>query len=110
MSNGLQEIVFSVFDIDRIAAPMMAVGGYTRTDLPDAPPEQWAAWDVPAACTRIEQCLLTAAGDDRGHLRLVVFHGVEREVIRSSQSPWDTGGIFDVDIFSKDVSGVYRRL
>lgn len=110
MSNGLQEIVFSVFDIDRIAVPMVEVGGYTRAALPDAPPEQWAAWDVPAACTRIEQCLLTPGGDDRGHLRLVVFHGVEREVIRSSQSAWDTGGIFDIDIFSKDVTGVYRRL
>lgn len=107
---GIDEVVFSTFDIDRASAALIAVGGFRRVDLPDCRPEQFAAWQVPAGCTRIEQALLSAPGDDRGRLRLVVFHGVEKELIRPSQRSWDTGGVFDLDMFSRDVRGVYRRL
>jgi predicted enzyme related to lactoylglutathione lyase len=40
----------------------------------------------------------------------VKFHGVEQRVMRSSQRSWDTGGIFDVDVFSTDATGAYRKL
>ena len=110
--SGLQEVVLSVFDLDRIARPMIEVGGYVRIPLADAPHEQFAAWHAPAECTRIEQALLTPPeGDDhRGSLRLVKFHGVDQRVMRSSQRTWDTGGIFDIDVFSADVDQVYRGL
>ncbi len=100
----------SVFDIGRAIAPLIDIAGYTRHALPDAPPEQFRAWHVPQDCTRIEQCLLTAPGETRGALRVVAFHGAKRALIRSSQRTWDTGGIFDLDVFSKDVRAVYRRL
>lgn len=107
---GIREVVLSVFDITRASAALIDVGGYTRVDLPDAPREQFAAWHVPADCTRIEQALLIPANDDRGTLRVVAFHGAARELIRPSQRTWDTGGIFDLDLFSADVRGVYKRL
>ena len=107
---GFQEIVHSAFDIERLAGPLLAVGGWTRTDLPDAPREQWAAWRVPAGCTRIEQCLLTAPNDERGQLRIVVFHGVEQRLMRSSQHVWDSGGVFDVDMYSRDAHATYAAL
>ena len=47
MRQGFHEVVHSAFAIDRLAGPLCTVGGWTRTDLPDAPPEQWAAWHVP---------------------------------------------------------------
>lgn len=107
---GFQEVVHSAFDIDRLAGPLCAVGGWTRTDLPDAPREQWAAWHVPYGCTRIEQCLLSAPGDQRGPLRIVVFHGVEQRLMRSSQHVWDSGGHFDVDMYSNDADATYAAL
>ena len=91
---GFQEVVLSAYDIDRIAGPLCAVGRWSRTDLPDAPPEQWTAWHVPPTCTRIEQCLLGAPDDARGPLRIVVFHGAEQRLMRPSQHVWDSGGIF----------------
>lgn len=109
-ATGIDEVVFSTFDIERASAALIAVGGFRRMELPDCPPEQFGAWHVPAGCTRIEQALLSAPGDDRGRLRLVVFHGVDKELIRPSQRTWDTGGVFDLDMFSRDVRGVYRRL
>lgn len=107
---GFQEVVHSAFDIDRLSVPLCAVGGWTRTDLPDAPPEQFAAWHVPEGCTRIEQCLLNAPNDARGTLRIVVFHGVEQRLMRSSQHLWDSGGHFDVDIYSDDADATYAAL
>lgn len=102
--------MISAFDVDRIAGPMCEVGGWSRTNLPDAPPEQWMAWHVPDACTRIEQCLLSAPNDPRGTLRIVVFHGSEQRLMRPSQHLWDSGGIFDVDIYSDDAIATYAAL
>jgi predicted enzyme related to lactoylglutathione lyase len=116
-TQPVQEAVVSVFDLDRIVAPLTQVCGYVEHALPDAPPEQFQAWNLPPTCERIEQRLLVpgpsgAFGDEgRGALRLVRFHGVaEQKVMRSSQRSWDTGGIFDVDMFSADVDRVYRGL
>ncbi|NIJ08556.1 catechol 2,3-dioxygenase-like lactoylglutathione lyase family enzyme [Sphingomonas vulcanisoli] len=110
MRPGFQEVVHSAFDIERLAGPLCAVGGWTRTELPDAPPKQFTAWHVPEGCTRIEQCLLHAPNDERGPLRIVVFHGAEQRVMRSSQHLWDSGGHFDVDIYSDDADATYAKL
>lgn len=113
MSNyGFHEVVMSVFDIDRIARPMTATGAFELRALPDAPPGQYAAWHLPATCTRIEQACLAPRGstDGKGGLRLVRFHGVDQRVMRSSQRSWDTGGIFDIDVFAKDADALYRLL
>lgn len=115
-TKPIQEAVVSVFDIDRLARPLVEVCGYVEQALPDAPREQFAAWHLPPECSRIEQRLLVPSASDafpadgRGALRLVRFHGVEQKVMRSSQRSWDTGGIFDVDMFSADLDRVYRAL
>lgn len=110
--SGIQEVVISVFDIDQFARGFVEAGEYRKLPLPDAAPEQLAAWRVPAGCTRIEQAHLVHPNspEQRGGMRLVRFHGVEQKVMRSSQRSWDTGGIFDVDVYSRDVSKTYRKL
>lgn len=108
--TGIQEVVFSVYDIARASAALIAVGDYRLMALPDADAAQAAAWHVPAGYTRIEQALLLPPDDDKGALRLVAFHGLDRDLIRPSQRTWDSGGIFDLDLFSRDVRGVYRKL
>ena len=110
--SGIQEVVVSVFDIEQFARGFTEAGEFRKLPLPDAAPEQLAAWRVPAGCTRIEQAHLVHPNspEQRGGLRLVRFHGVEQKVMRSSQRSWDTGGIFDVDVYSRDVSKTYRKL
>ncbi|PEQ11353.1 hypothetical protein B2G71_17520 [Novosphingobium sp. PC22D] len=108
----IQEAVFSTFDIARLAEPLSEVCGYEWWPLDDAPPEQFAAWRVSEGCERIEQALMVPPGSEggRGAIRLVRFHGCDQQVMRSSQRTWDTGGIFDVDMFSADVDRIYRGL
>lgn len=120
-SPGLQEMVQSVYDIERVVRAMVEVGGYRLQSLPDASPEQFRAWKLTPPRRhhswkrRIEQALLvppTPSG--MGCLRLVRFHGLTAEqtrrqrVMRSSQRSWDTGGIFDIDVFARDVDELYR--
>jgi catechol 2,3-dioxygenase-like lactoylglutathione lyase family enzyme len=104
--------VLSVFDIPRVARPMTEAGSFSLSALPDAPRGQFAAWHVPPSCTRIEQAYLAPMGSPNGTggIRLVKFHGAPQRVMRSSQRSWDTGGLFDVDVFSPDVDSVYRKL
>lgn len=108
--TGLQEVVASVSDAARIARVFTEIGGWSLRRLADAPPAQWAAWRLPRRCTRIEQWLLVPQGDRKGFVRLVRFHGVAQRQMRSSARAWDTGGIFDVDVYSRDVSKTYRKL
>lgn len=108
--TGLQEVVASVSDAARIARVFTEIGGWSLRRLADAPPAQWAAWRLPRRCTRIEQWLLVPQGDRKGFVRLVRFHGVAQRQMRSSARAWDTGGIFDVDVFTRDVRKVYRAL
>jgi catechol 2,3-dioxygenase-like lactoylglutathione lyase family enzyme len=110
MYAGVQEVVASVSDIGRIERVFTRIFGWRAQRLPDAPREQWRAWQVPRGVTRIEQRLLIPARDTKGCVRLVRFHGAKARVMRSSARTWDTGGIFDIDVYAHDVRGIYRAL
>lgn len=110
VGTGISEVVFSTFDIDRAMNPLVEVGSYRKIVLPDMPREQFSAWQAPEDCNRIEQALFCASGDTRGRIRAVCFHGSEKDLIRPSQRTWDTGGIFDLDMYSSDVRSVNRAL
>lgn len=107
---GMQEIVASVSDLGRIERVFTRIGGWSAKRLPDAPREQWGAWRVPRGVTRIEQRLLIPRDDSRGLVRLVRFHGARQQLIRSSARTWDTGGIFDIDVYTRDARKLYRAL
>jgi predicted enzyme related to lactoylglutathione lyase len=110
--SGFQEVVVSVFDFAFLTKPFVATGDYVTVPLPDAPHAQWSCWNVPDSCTRIEQVMLrhkTSPGGS-GSMRLVKFHGVQQEVMRTSQRSWDTGGIFDVDMYARDDKAMHRLL
>lgn len=107
---GLQEIVVSVFNLDRAAAPFVELGGYVETHLADASPGERSAWHVPAECHRVEQRILQLPGESTGAIRLIKFHGVEQELIRPSPRSWNTGGICSFDVWSKDGRQLFDRL
>lgn len=107
--SGFDEIIFSVFDIGRASAALIDVGGWRLGETVPLPAGQLAAWGLPAHASGAQALLLPPEGE-RGRLRLVTFEGVEPELIRPSQRIWDSGGIFDLDLFSTDVRGAYRRL
>ncbi|MDE0129436.1 MAG: hypothetical protein OXQ86_07715 [Gammaproteobacteria bacterium] len=110
MFRGMQEVVVSVWNMERLRSTLMDIGRWSAHPLPDAPPEQFAAWQMPGGCTRIEQSLLMPEDDERGFIRLVRFHGLEAEPMRPSQHTWDSGGIFDINVYVKDAQATYDAL
>ena len=73
--SGIQEVVVSVFDIDQFARGFVEAAEFRKVALPDAAPEQFAAWRVPAGCSRIEQAHLVHPNSPelRGGMRLAEF-------------------------------------
>ncbi len=110
--HGFTEVVVSVENTKRLRNTLTKLANWSVTELPDAPAEQFTAWKVPDNCERIEQLLLTAENDNNGHIRVVKFHGCEAEskIMRSSQRSWDTGGIFNIDVYVNDLDSIYREL
>ncbi len=106
---GIEEVVVSVFDLDRIATPLIEACGYRPVLLPDVAPDELAFWGIEGG-PAVQQRLLLPEQETRGAIRLLAFSGRDRELIRPSQRSWDTGGIFDVDLFTADVRSVYRHL
>lgn len=107
--SGLEEVVLSVADLDRAATPLVQACGYRAMALPDMAADELALWGVGAGAP-VRQQLMLPAQEDRGAIRLVDFTARDRRLVRPSQRTWDTGGIFDVDMFTADVRALYRRL
>jgi len=110
MFVGTHEFVVAVWNMEHLRSTLMDVGRWSAHPLPDAPDEQRKAWYVPDACSRIEQVLMRPENDDHGFIRLVRFHGLDSEPMRPSQHPWDSGGIFDVNVYVKDTAAIYKKL
>ncbi|MEM7351759.1 MAG: VOC family protein [Acidobacteriota bacterium] len=100
--DGFKETVFSVRDLDAAIELYREVGGWEVLLRGRAGSDLARFWKLEPKQV-IEEALLANPGDDRGYLRLVHFPGAEPEIIRPGAMPWDTGGIFDVNVRVKDV-------
>lgn len=66
-------------------------------------------WNLPENATANE-ILIQSNKVDNGQIRLIAFNGVEQKCIRSSQQPWDTGGIMDINLRVHEVSKSFEKL
>lgn len=100
--KGFQEVIFSVSDLEEAIALYEKVTGWKMVYRGQADKELPQFWQLPEE-VEIEEALLQNIGDHEGFLRLVSFKNVEQQQIRSSGRPWDTGGIFDINLRAKDL-------
>lgn len=107
--TGFQEAVISVTDLAAAKATWVEVGGFEVICERHGDAALARFWGVPEA-TRIDEVVLKKAVSDRGFIRLVKFHGLPQVQIRSSGTAWDTGGIFDLYLYTVDVDGVFEAL
>lgn len=49
-------------------------------------------------------------GSTRGYIRLMHLDGVEQDWIRADDRPWDTGGLFDINVRIKDIATHHKKL
>jgi catechol 2,3-dioxygenase-like lactoylglutathione lyase family enzyme len=107
--KGMQEMIVSVKDLDKAAALYQQVAGWEIVAQEAALPALAEFWQVPRA-TRIEQVVLGNPSTTQGLLRIVRFRGMPQAQIRSSGRPFDTGGIFNLNMLVKDMDAAFEIL
>lgn len=107
--KGIQEVVYSTGGLDKARSLFERYGGWNVVDAGAVSKEILAFWDVEEGGTA-EAVLLQSNHHPTGQLRLVQFSGLEQQYIRSSQQPWDTGGIMDINLRVHEVPTTFDHL
>ena len=96
MFSGFREAVLSVKDIDIWQAFFQEAAGWETVYEGDVPASVLSHWNVTEGTGR--EVVMVNKGEDTGYVRLMSFYGVARQIIRPHDQPWDTGGIFDLNL------------
>lgn len=107
--KGLQEAVLSVVDIDDAISFYKRVFGWKVLCQGQGSAGLKKLWQLPKSCL-IDEALLCNPGTKEGFLRLVSFSNIDQTQIRPSAQTWDTGGIFDVNVRTKDMPNFYKAI
>ncbi len=108
-SRGFQEAVCSVSDLEGTARVFQDVAGWEIVSRGRAGADQSRFWRLDAG-QEVHEVLLRNPGETTGLLRLVAFPGAQRQQIRSSAQPWDSGGIFDLNVRVRDIHRKFSEL
>lgn len=101
LDNGFQEVVGIVADADEASRRLAPALGYDISYAGDLAAPLGAAWGAgPVAQAR--EVLIVHPEVARGAIRLLSFGGEPRPLMRDGAQPWDTGGIFDINIRALD--------
>jgi len=106
--KGFQEVVFSVSNLEKMVDLFERVCGWKVISRQDGNDDLKKLWQL-GKSVKIEEVLMQNEGDVEGFLRLVKFKNVEQEQIRSATQAWDSGGIFDINMRTKDMKATYRE-
>ncbi|MEQ8677632.1 MAG: VOC family protein [Aggregatilineales bacterium] len=107
--GAFREVVFSVNNLESSVDFYEKVAGWAIVNRGVASANQATFWQLDPQ-VKIEYVLLKEAKSESGYLRLVKFHGVEQQVIRSSARTWDIGGIYDVNVRVHDIWTKFKML
>ncbi len=107
--KGFQEAVLSVIDIDDTISFYKKVFGWEVLYKGQGSAALKKLWQLPEHCL-IDEVLLYNPGTKEGFLRLVSFSNIDQTQIRASAQTWDTGGIFDINVRTKDMSNFYSDI
>ncbi len=107
--SGWSEVVLSVTDLDRQRQFLEDVAGWLPLYEGPVDPATLAAWHL-ESCVTADQLLMSNPGTKRGYIRLVQFHNVKQEQIRSNAQPWESGGIFDIDVRVRDMDSNFLEI
>lgn len=106
---NIREVIYSTGNLQRAIDFFEGYGGWNRVGAyktDNSVLSTWGLSDTAAA----DEVLIQSNHYPSGQLRLMQFHNVEQEVIRSSQQPWDVGGIMDINLRVHEVSENFERL
>ncbi|MDO6475190.1 VOC family protein [Alteromonas sp. 1_MG-2023] len=107
--TGFSETLICVRNIADYLHTFVNIGGWQLIYQGETDESVLAAWQLPAG-TRAKEVLIGYPGELSGRIRLVQFENVRQKVIRSNDQPWETGGIFDINIRIDDMAAVAPKM
>jgi catechol 2,3-dioxygenase-like lactoylglutathione lyase family enzyme len=107
--RGLQEMVVSVKFLERETEMYKKVAGWEVANEGQASSDQAVHWGLSDNVV-INEVVLRVPGTEQGFLRLVQFVDIPQVRIRSSGRHFDTGGIFNINAWVKDMDGIFEEL
>lgn len=107
--QNIIEVVYSVGDIEKVKTFFCDYGGWDIAGSYDTDRSVLDFWNLEDKCTA-DELLLQFDHHPTGLLRIVKYHGVAQKYIRSSQKPWDTGGIMDINLRVPEVKKTFDEL
>jgi len=107
--KNIREVLYSVGDLEKVLHFFVEYGGWNIVGEYNSTQKILDFWDLgdSASC---QEVLLQSNHHATGQIRLVKYHGVEQTYIRSSQQPWDTGGIMDINLRVHEVARTFDEL
>ncbi len=106
MTGAWQEAVVSVSDLDRWTAALDHLFGWKIAARGVIDRRMLDAWRLPAAAGG-DEVVLVNPDDPPRRVRLMRFTGVPQVQIRSSGKGWDTGGVFSLLAYARDVDATF---
>lgn len=100
------EVVYSVGDMEKVTYFFCNYGGLNVVGEYRSDRSVLNFWNLDASVTATER-LIRFADHTGGALRLIKYEGTEQKYIRSSQNPWDTGGIMDINLRVPEVAQTF---
>ncbi len=107
--HGFSEVVISVRSLDEYEATFHDIGGWHTRSKNPVLPQQLRAWGLPETLTA-EEMLMAHPDSDTGFVRFVCFEGLAQTEIRANDQPWDSGGIFDINIRVENMAQVRDKM
>lgn len=108
-TRGVQEVVVSVRDLEASLRALETVSGWRVSYRGQVDSARLAWWGVPPSA-QAREALIGNPASGMGVLRLIEFRGAPQLEIRSSARPFDTGGIFNINVFVRDIDSVFATL
>ncbi len=105
----IKEVVYSVGNMDKVKHFFCDYGGLDAIGHYTTDSSVLSFWNLEDT-VEAEEVLIQFDTLTAGQMRLVKYHGVEQKYIRSSQKPWDIGGIMDINLRVPEVAQTFDEL
>lgn len=106
---NIREIIYSTGDMQKATDFFEGYGGWNRVGKYKTDGTVLADWNLDADLDA-DEVLIQSNHYEHGQLRIIKFNSIQQEYIRSSQQPWDTGGIMDINLRVHEVAENFDRL
>lgn len=94
---NINEIIYSTANLNKVQKLYVNYGGWNVVGKYKTDQTILKNWDLDISCNA-DEILMQSNHYPYGQLRLIKFNNVPQEYIRSSQQPWDIGGIMDINL------------